>query len=119
MFDTMAKQLELQTFGKGKNFKIDEQEFEQFCKGFLFEQIKGDQKLGQYFCEKYKASFNISLERGAQNRYKRKTGVIYDVLLARLENACALECQRKHGKKELKKEDVDLSSSEESFTLLP
>ena len=53
MFDTMAKQLELQTFGKGKNFKIDEQEFEQFCKGFLFEQIKGDQKLGQYFCEKY------------------------------------------------------------------
>ena len=49
----MAKQLELQTFGKGKNFKIDEQEFEQFCKGFLFEQIQGDQKLGQYFCEKY------------------------------------------------------------------
>lgn len=54
MFDTIAKQLELQTFGKGKtNLKIDEQEFEEFCKGFLFEQIKGDKKLGSYFCEKY------------------------------------------------------------------
>lgn len=54
MFDRIAKQLELQTLGKGKsNFKIDEQEFEQFCKHFLFEEIKGNKKLGAYFCEKY------------------------------------------------------------------
>lgn len=54
MFDNIAKQLELQSLGKNKSdFKIDKQEFEQFCKNFLFEQIKGDKKLGQYFCEKY------------------------------------------------------------------
>lgn len=53
MFDDMAKQLQLQTFGKGKNFTINKQEFEEFCKGFLFEQIKGEKKIGQYFCEKY------------------------------------------------------------------
>ena len=54
MFDTIKKQLELQTFGKGiANLKIDKQEFEEFCKSFLFEQIKGDKKLGQHFCEKY------------------------------------------------------------------
>jgi hypothetical protein len=53
MFDNMAKQLELQTFGKGRNFTINKKEFEQICKGFLFEQIKGDTKLGEYFCEKY------------------------------------------------------------------
>lgn len=54
MFNQIAKQLELQSLGKSKsNFKIDEQEFDQFCKGFLFEQIKGEKKLGEYFCEKY------------------------------------------------------------------
>ena len=50
----MAKQLDLQTLGKGqKDFKIDEQEFENFCKGFLFESIKGDIRLGEAFCKKY------------------------------------------------------------------
>ena len=50
----MAKQLDLQTLGKGqKDFKIGKQEFEDFCKGFLFEQIKGDLKLGEAFCKKY------------------------------------------------------------------
>ena len=54
MFDQMAKQLEVQTLGKGKkNFKITKQEFEDFCKGFLFEQIKGNNKIGVAFCEKY------------------------------------------------------------------
>jgi hypothetical protein len=54
MFARIAKQLELQTLGKGKsNFKISQQEFEDFCKGFLFEQIKGNDVIGQYFCEKY------------------------------------------------------------------
>ena len=50
----MTKQLEVQTLGKGqKDFKISIQEFEDFCKGFLFEQIKGDLKLGEAFCKKY------------------------------------------------------------------
>ena len=50
----MAKQLEVQTLGKGqKDFKIGEQEFKDFCKGFLFEQIKGELKLGEAFCKKY------------------------------------------------------------------
>ena len=54
MFDRLAKQLDLQTLGKGnKNFSISEQEFESFCKEFLFEQIKGDTKLGEAFCKKY------------------------------------------------------------------
>ncbi len=50
----MAKQLDLQTLGRGRqDFKISKQEFEDFCKGFLFEQIKGDLKLGEAFCKKY------------------------------------------------------------------
>ena len=50
----MAQQLDLQTLGKGKkDFKINKQEFDHFCKGFLFEQIKGDYKLGEAFCKKY------------------------------------------------------------------
>lgn len=50
----MAKQLEVQTLGKGqKDFTISKQEFEDFCKGFLFEQIKGNTKLGEAFCKKY------------------------------------------------------------------
>jgi len=54
MFDKMAKQLDLQTLGKGqKDFKISKQEFDNFCKEFLFEQIKGDLKLGEAFCKKY------------------------------------------------------------------
>jgi len=57
MFDQMAKQLQVQTLGKGKkDFKITKQEFEGFCKGFLFEQIKGNNKIGQAFCEKYNES---------------------------------------------------------------
>ena len=54
MFDKIAQQLELQTLGKGKkNFTISNQEFEDFCKGFLFEHIKGECNLGQAFCKKY------------------------------------------------------------------
>ena len=50
----MAQQLEIQTLGKGKkDFKITKQEFDNFCKGFLFEQIKGNEKLGEAFCKKY------------------------------------------------------------------
>jgi hypothetical protein len=54
MFDKMAQQLQLQTLGKGKkDFKITKEEFEDFCKEFLFEQIKGEVKLGEAFCKKY------------------------------------------------------------------
>jgi hypothetical protein len=53
MFDRIAKQLEIQTLGKSKNnFKISEQEFQEFRKSFLFDQIKGN-KFGVCFCEKY------------------------------------------------------------------
>ena len=55
MFDRLAKQLDLQTLGKGReNFSITKEEFEDFCKGFLFEQLKGDLRLGEAFCKKYK-----------------------------------------------------------------
>jgi hypothetical protein len=54
MFDKMVQQLDLQTLGKDKtDFKINKQEFDNFCKEFLFEQIKGDYKLGESFCKKY------------------------------------------------------------------
>ena len=54
MFDKIAQQLELQTLGKGqKDFTITQQEFEIFLKEFLFEQIKGDCRLGEAFCKKY------------------------------------------------------------------
>ena len=54
MFSDMTKQLELQTLGRGKqDFNITKQEFDDFCKGFLFEQIKGNTRLGEAFCKKY------------------------------------------------------------------
>ena len=54
MFDKIVDQLRIQTLGKGKtDFKINKQEFEDFCKEFLFEQLKGDIKLGEAFCKKY------------------------------------------------------------------
>jgi hypothetical protein len=54
MFDKMVDQLRIQTLGKGKtNFSINKQEFDDFCKEFLFEQIKGEYKLGEAFCKKY------------------------------------------------------------------
>lgn len=50
----MAQQLELQTLGKGKkNFTISKQELDDFLKEFLFEQIRGNCKLGEAFCKKY------------------------------------------------------------------
>ena len=50
----MVDQLRIQTLGKGKtDFKISKQEFDDFCKEFLFEQIKGNYSLGEAFCKKY------------------------------------------------------------------
>ena len=54
MFDRIADQLRIETLGKGKkDFKISKQEFDDFCKEFLFEQIKGNYSLGEAFCKKY------------------------------------------------------------------
>jgi hypothetical protein len=52
MFDMIAKQLETQTLNRGTQFKISKEEFEKFCKEYLFDEIKGI-KLGPAFCEKY------------------------------------------------------------------
>lgn len=63
MFDKIAQQLDLQTLGKGKeNFTISKREFDNFCKEFLFEQIKGDIRLGEAFCKKYnETNFVLSI----------------------------------------------------------
>ena len=75
MFDTMVKQLDLQTLGKDKkDFTITKQEFEDFCKGFLFEQIKGNTKLGEAFCKKYDESnyvLSILPDRSAKAHIKK------------------------------------------------
>lgn len=60
MFDQIAKQLEMQTLGKGrKNFYITKKEYEDFCKEFLFEEIKGDKKLGETFCKKFNETNHV------------------------------------------------------------
>ena len=68
MFDRIAKELEaivvdphtqksLISFCKSdKDFYITEQEFDDFCKGFLFEELKGNNQLGEAFCKKYNQS---------------------------------------------------------------
>jgi hypothetical protein len=55
MFDNMVKQLEVQTLSKTHNLKITQQEFDDFCKEYIFEQLKGI-SLGYAFCEKYNES---------------------------------------------------------------
>ena len=57
MFDQLAKQLESRQWGHklDKDFYITEQEFEDFCKEFLFEEIKGNH-MGDEFCKKYSQS---------------------------------------------------------------
>ena len=59
MFDNIAMQLNLQSLGKSSNVKITKEEFEDLCKNFLFEQIKGNNKFGVYFCEKYNEPNNV------------------------------------------------------------
>ena len=54
MFNRIVDELSMQTLGKGrKNFSITKQEFDNFCKEFLFEELKGETKLGEAFCKKY------------------------------------------------------------------
>jgi hypothetical protein len=75
MFDKMAQQLDLQTLGKArKDFNINKQEFDNFCKEFLFEQIKGDYKLGEAFCKRYNEPnyvLSILSDRSAKAHIKK------------------------------------------------
>lgn len=63
MFDRITQQIKLQALGKNKEeFSVTEQEFESFCKEFLFEQIKGEIRLGEAFCKKYsETNFVLSI----------------------------------------------------------
>lgn len=71
----MVKQLDLQTLGKGKiDFSIGKQEFEDFCKEFLFEQIRGEYRLGEAFCKKYEEPnyvLSILPDRSAKAHIKK------------------------------------------------
>ena len=55
MFNQIVNQLESWSQKKinKDDFYITKQEFDGFCKGFLFEELKGNIKLGKAFCEKY------------------------------------------------------------------
>lgn len=55
MFDRIAKELEAIIVDpkSDKDFYITEQEFDDFCKGFLFEELKGNDDIGGAFCKKY------------------------------------------------------------------
>jgi hypothetical protein len=54
MFDQLAKELEAGSPSKtDKDFYITQKEFEDFCKAFLFEEIKGNNDIGEAFCKKY------------------------------------------------------------------
>jgi len=75
MFDRIATQLESQILGKeNKDFYITKQEFEDFCKDFLFEEIKGNNKLGKTFLEKYDQSnyvLSILSNKSAKEHIKK------------------------------------------------
>jgi hypothetical protein len=74
MFDRIATQLESQILGKeNKEFYITLLEFEDFCKGFLFEEIKG-KHLGKTFLEKYDQSnyvLSILSNKSAKEHIKK------------------------------------------------
>ena len=55
MFDRLVTELEAMVVDpkSDKDFYITEQEFDDFCKGFLFEELKGNDRLGKAFCKKY------------------------------------------------------------------
>lgn len=54
MFNNLQQQLETQLWNQksDRDFYITQTEFDDFCKEFLFEELKGT-KLGIAFCEKY------------------------------------------------------------------
>ena len=58
MFDRLVTELEAIVVcpKSDKDFYITKQEFDDFCKGFLFEELKGNNQLGIAFCKKYNQS---------------------------------------------------------------
>lgn len=78
MFDRLVQELEslIGDPKSNKDFYITEQEFEDFCKGFLFEEIKGNDKLGEVFCKKYSQS-NYVLSILSNNRAKEHIKKFY------------------------------------------
>jgi hypothetical protein len=60
MFDRIAKELEAQPLRKRNRYHyITKKEFDDFIKGFLFEELKGNTKLGEAFCEKFKQTNHV------------------------------------------------------------
>ena len=58
---------------EGKYGKVTKEEFDDFCKNFLFEELKGNDKLGEAFCEKYKQTnyvLSILNNRSAKEHIK-------------------------------------------------
>lgn len=77
MFDQIVNQLELWSQKKiNKDFYITQEEFDDFCKNFLFEEIKGNDKLGEAFCEKYKQT-NYVLSILSNNSAKQHIKTFY------------------------------------------
>ena len=50
--ESIARQREKQSLGKGRNFTLSQAEFDDFCKHYLFDQLKGI-PLGISFCKKF------------------------------------------------------------------
>ena len=74
MLNRMAKELESCFPCKAKDFYITQKEFDDFCKNFLFEEIKGNDKLGDAFCEKYgQTNYVLSILNNRSAREHIKT----------------------------------------------
>lgn len=76
MFNRIVDELSMQTLGKGrKNFSITKQEFDDFCKEFLFEELKGETTLAEAFCKRYnETNFVLSILRNnkaAENHIRK------------------------------------------------
>ena len=68
MFDMMVRQLQ-HGVGERKNFTITQEEYEQFRKEFIFDELKGI-SMGEAFCAKYKDN-NLLLST-MKNKYARE-----------------------------------------------
>jgi hypothetical protein len=74
MFEQMTKELVSYFPGTDKDFYITQEEFDDFCKNFLFEELKGNTKLGEAFCEKYKqTNYVLSILNNKSAREHIKT----------------------------------------------
>ena len=76
MFDRIVQELEslIGDPKSDKKFYITQEEFNDFCKEFLFEEIKGNNKLGKTFLEKYDQSnyvLSILSNKSAKEHIKK------------------------------------------------